>query len=160
MNSKILLIIACVLILIGVTKPEFGGWLPVNSPTVVVTPPSDSAIMELCTPVIMALKEGGSSRSQDGKRLSNLFMDISTLIELDNNDQVVKTTDDIRYVNALSGPMLRMDIKGKYPNLASSAQKVVVSIIGDDSIPLDSELRQKTVEAFRALAWACNEGSK
>jgi hypothetical protein len=56
--------------------------------------------------------------------------------------------------------MLRLDIKGKYPNLAKEAKEVVVAAIGDDQIPLSKELRVKAVEGLNALAWAFNMGSK
>jgi hypothetical protein len=56
--------------------------------------------------------------------------------------------------------MLRLDIKGKYPDLAKEAKEVVVAAIGDDQILLSKELRVKAVEGLNALAWACNMGSK
>ena len=56
--------------------------------------------------------------------------------------------------------MLRLDIKNKYENLASEAKEVIVSVIGDDDIPLSPEIRKQAVMSFRYLAWACNEGSK
>jgi hypothetical protein len=56
--------------------------------------------------------------------------------------------------------MLKLDIKGKYPNLAKESKEVVVASIGDDKILLSKELRVKAVEGLNALAWAFNEGSK
>ena len=53
-----------------------------------------------------------------------------------------------------------MNIKGKYPGLATKANDVVVLGIGDDSVELDSTLRKTAVETFRALGWACYEGAK
>jgi hypothetical protein len=37
---------------------------------------------------------------------------------------------------------------------------MIVSVVGDDQIPLTTELRAKAIDSFMALAWACNEGSK
>jgi hypothetical protein len=53
-----------------------------------------------------------------------------------------------------------LDIKEKYPNLAEACRSLIVAAIGDDDITLNSEVREKSVEAFRALSWAFYEGSK
>jgi hypothetical protein len=127
---------------------------------VVITPPADEKVRELCKPIIDALKDGSSSRSKDGKRLSDLYFDLATLIELDGENEAVKTTEEIRQANSLSGLMLRLNIKGEYPGLTEASYNLLVSQIGDDIVPLDSNLRLKAVDTFRALAWACHEGSK
>ena len=166
MNNKVLLVVAGLLIALGLLKPDIGSWI--NSPRtninvdeiVVVTPPADPKLREACLPVIESLKSGGSTRKQDGKRLANLSLDLARLIELDGEDTVIKNTDEIRYAIGLAGPMLRMDIKGKYPDLAKNSQGVIVSGIGDDNVPLDEELRKRAVASFQALGWAYNEGSK
>lgn len=165
MNNKyLLLLVAGLLIVVGVAKPDFkllggGNRISVDE-IVVVTPPADQKLREVCFGVVESLKDGGSTREKDGKRLANLYMDIARLIELDGEDMVIKNTDEIRYANSLAGVMLRMDIKGKYPKLSESAKAVIVSVIGDDNVPLDVETRAKAAESFRALAWACHEGSK
>lgn len=161
MNKTILLIVGGLLLFIGLVRPNLN--LPINQPVdniVVVSPPSDTDLKSKCKLVIDVLKSGSSDRSKDGKRLSELYMDIATLIELNGDNEVIKTTEEIRQANTLSGAMLRMNIKGKYPGLSDAAQTVIISQIGDDSSPLDDQLRSKATEAFRALAWACNEGSK
>ena len=56
--------------------------------------------------------------------------------------------------------MLKLDIKGKYPDLASTAENLVITAIGKDNVFLNKELRSGAVNGFKALAWACNEGSK
>ena len=56
--------------------------------------------------------------------------------------------------------MLKLDIKGKYEDLPETAQALVLEAIGDDNVLLNKELRAKAVEGFKALAWACYEGSK
>jgi hypothetical protein len=162
MNNKVLLTIGVVLLLLGLVRPNIT--LPINNPNnnsiVVVTPPQDLALRDKCKLVIDVLNNGPNDRKQDGARLCDLYMDLATLIELDSDKEAVKTTEEIRQANALSGPMLRMNIQGKYPGLSDAAQEVIVNQIGSDIVPLDAELRKKSVEAFRALAWACNEGSK
>lgn len=159
MNNKTLLIIGVGLVAFGLIKPSFNT--PINNnPIVVVTPPADASVRELCQPVIDSLKNGSSSRTRDGQRLSDLYFDLATLIELDADNEIVKTTEEIRQANSISGVMLRLNIKGAYPGLTEAANNLVVSQIGEDMVPLDSDLRSKAVDTFKALAWACNEGSK
>lgn len=163
-NSKSLLVIAGILIVIGLVKPDLSKVIPIKNPSdttiVVVTPPQSEELRQKCKLVVDILSAGVSDRTKDGKRLSELYMDLATLIELDGDNEVVKTTEEIRQANNLSGLMLRLNIEGKYPGLGDAAQVVIINQIGNDIVPLDTELRNKAVEAFRALAWACNEGSK
>ena len=86
--------------------------------------------------------------------------DDSTFTAIANDDLVIKDTEAIRQANSLAGTMLKLDIKDKYKNLATETKEIIVAVIGDDSIPLSSELREKAVASFRYLAWACNEGAK
>lgn len=163
MNNKILLIIGGILLFLGLVRPNLN--FPINNPIdnnaiVVVTPPADSEVKKLCEPIINALKNGSSNKSKDGRRLSDLYLDLATLIELDGDNEVIKTTEEIRQANSLSGLMLRLNIKGSYPGLSEASQQFISSQIGDDMVTLDSGLRTKAADAFRALAWACNEGSK
>jgi len=164
MNNKILLIIGGILLFFGLVQPNIGLPInnkPINNPIVVITPPADNDVKELCKPIIESLKNGPQSRKQDAQRLSDLYMDLATLIELDGADtEVIKTTEEIRQANSLTGVMLRLNIKGAYPGLSEASQALLSSQIGSDMVTLDSDLRNKSVDAFRALAWACNEGSK
>ena len=73
---------------------------------------------------------------------------------------VVKNTEEVRQANKLAGVMLKLDIKGKYPELAKATNAVIVASLGDDSLMLDDKLRQQAVDGFKALAWACLEGAK
>lgn len=162
MNNKLLLPIGLLLIIIGLIKPEFNfnnNTKPLSSPTV-VTAPTDSDLKQACEPIIDILQKNKSNRSQDGKRLSDLYNDLATLIALDEQDEVIKTTEEIRQANSLSGLMLKLNLKGDYPGLSDAAQKLIISQIGDDSTLLDSSLRAKAATAFKALSWACLEGSK
>lgn len=164
MNSKtILLLIASILIFIGLVKPNIS--LPINTPVhnsvVVVTPPQDKDLRDKCLLLIDVISSSSSSdKKKDAMRLSDLFMDLATLIELDGENEVIKTTEEIRQANSLSGQMLRMNIQGKYPGLKDAAEAIIISQVGNDVVPLDTELRKKSVDAFRALAWACVEGAK
>jgi hypothetical protein len=164
MSNKLLLVVAGILIFVGVVKPDFV--LPLNRPAdtvdviTIITPPSDTELRKLCEPVIEAFNVNVGNKKQDAKRLSDLYMDLATLIELDGEDEVVKTTEEIRQANSLAGVMLRLNLKGAYPNLGAACQSLISSQIGDDMVPLDADLRSKSANAFRALAWACNESRK
>lgn len=164
MNTKnLILALAALLIVIGLFKPDFSNLInrpnPDNVVSVVVEKPTNSEILDECQAVIEALK-ADSDRKTDGLRLASLYNDMATLVSLDGEDMVLKNTEEIRQANRLSGAMLKLDIKGKYPKLAKAAESVVVSSIGDDSVVLDSKLRQGAVDGFKALAWACLEGAK
>lgn len=164
MNNKVLLTIAAVLILVGFLKPDLSSII--NNSTrnrvdvIEVVKPTNKGLLDACFDVIKALKSGPSSRTADAKRLSSLYSDLATLIELDSEDEVVKTTDDIRQANSMAGVMLKLDMKGKYKDLATSCNSVIQAAIGNDSVLLDKDLRAKAADGFKALAWACNEGSK
>lgn len=163
MNNKVLLVIGGLLLLIGLVRPNIN--FPINNPNpvdniVVVTPPADEELKKTCQLVIDVLKAGPSDRKQDGKRLSELYSDLAVLIRLDGENEVVKTTEEVRQANSLSGLMLQMNIKDKYDGLPEATNAVVLSEIGDDIVPLDEDLRGKAVKAFMALSWACLEGSK
>ena len=165
MNTKnILLGVALLLISIGILKPDISSWgLPNRNPSVPsenldLVKPSEE-LLPMVENIVKALSVS-SDRKADGKRLASLYNDIATLISLDEKDEIIKTTEDIRQANKLSGLMLRLDIKGKYPDLPEANEALVKEAIGDDQVLLNPDLRAKAVNGFKALAWACNEGSK
>ena len=100
-----------------------------------------------------------STRKSDCLKLSALYADMATLIELDD-DKIIVDTSSIKEANSIAGKMLKLNIKDKYPNLAEAAQDLVTTGIGDDDILLTKELREKAAESFRALSWAFYQGSK
>jgi hypothetical protein len=160
-DKKVLLALGGLLILLGLLKPEFSNVINPR-PSVVdvleLPTPTDEAVKKEADDVVALVKESGAKN--DAKRLRDLYLDLAKLVELDGEDEVIKSTEEIRQANSLAGVMLRLDIKGKYPNLAKEAKEVVVAAIGDDQIPLSKELRTKAVEGLNALAWAFNMGSK
>jgi hypothetical protein len=163
MNQKnILLGLAALLIVIGLFKPEFSNILGPNKPVSVdvleLPEPTSQSVKKEADDVVVLLKEAGAK--SDARRLRDLYIDLAKLVELDGEDEVIKSTEEIRQANSLAGVMLRLDIKGKYPDLAKETKEVVVASIGDDQILLSKELRAKAVEGLNALAWACNMGSK
>jgi hypothetical protein len=160
MNKNILLVIALVLLGIGILRPDVSSFVKpkTNTDTVVFVQPKEDYNVYIAK-IIKSLSVD-PDRKIDGKRLANLAADVSTLISLDGENETIKNTEEIRQINKLVGPMLKLDIKGKYPDLANVSQELIVSAIGDDAILLDKELRIKASEAFMALAWAYNEGAK
>jgi hypothetical protein len=158
----ILLVCGALLVLVGLVKPDLSKLVPSNNPTnsVIIEAPLDSNIRKEADELVVLLKSFGSSVKNDSLKLRDLYLDLSTLISLDGENQVVKNTEEIRQANSLAGVMLRLDIKDKYVNLAKEAKDVIVASIGDDQVLLSAELRAKAVDGFKALAWACNEGSK
>ena len=158
-NKTVLIVVAVFLLLIGIFKPNLDTIFPDSKPgpTINVVEPTDPELKESCLALATILRNGKSS---DALRLSSLYSDIGDLIALDGENEVIKSTEEIRQANKLSGSLLRLDIKGKYEGLATAAEKVIVVSIGQDDLPLDKELRNKSVTAFKALAWACKEGSK
>ena len=161
-QKNIVLGLAALLIIVGLLKPEFSNILGPNKPATVdvleLSEPTDPAVKKEADDVVSVLKEAGAK--VDARRLRDLYMDLAKLVELDGENEVVKSTEEIRQANSLAGVMLRLDIKGKYPDLAKETKEVVVAAIGDDQILLSKELRVKAVEGLNALAWACNTGSK
>ena len=161
MNKNLLLVIGGVLIIIGLVKPNFDSVVPSPNPSSVasVEKPSDSNLLELSNKVAQVLKDNNASKS-DCVRLSGLYGDLATLISLDEKDEVLKTTEEVRQANRIAGLMLKMNLNDKYPNLASTMNSLVVKTMGDDNVPLNKELRAKAVSSFKALSWATLEGAK
>lgn len=163
MNKNIVLVFAGLLILLGLsTKFNFVNLFPSNTNTIDVMElmePTDPNIKKEADDVVLLLKNSNGSKN-DFKKLRDLSLDLGRLVQLDGEDLVIKNTEEIRQANSLSGVMLKLDIKGKYPNLAKEAKEVIVASIGDDNIPLTPELRTKAIDGFNGLAWAYNQASK
>jgi hypothetical protein len=164
MNKNLVLVVGGLLILLGLTRFDLGRLNPVRpSPSNVdvmeLVSPSDENVKKEAQDVINLLKASSGSKN-DFKRLRDLTLDLGRLVQLDGEDLVIKSTDEIRQANSIAGVMLRLDIKGKYADLPKEAKEVIVASIGDDNINLTPDLRVKAVEGFNALAWAYNEASK
>jgi hypothetical protein len=166
MNAKIksvILLVGLVLLGIGIFKPNLDLFNRPVSPAAVVEldvkEPESPELKEKAKAVIKALSIN-SDRKTDGFRLAQLYNDMATLISLDGKDEIIKNTEEIRQANKLTGLMLKLDIKGKYEDLPEAAQDLVLTAIGDDNVLLNTDLRSKAVEGFKALSWACLEGSK
>lgn len=160
MKNK-LLIIGILFIGIGVyySGNSYFPIFPNNkiSESLSIKKPNDE-LLKLIQPVIESLKNGNSDRKEDGLRLARLYKDMSLLITVDNS--ILKTTESIREANVLSAKILQIDMKGKYEGLADAANTLFKKYVSPNSVMLDDELRQKSSEAFLALAWGFLEGSK
>lgn len=164
-ENKVLVVLALLFVGYGLLKPDLSNisWprsSVVNNETLKVEKPKDSKLLKACEGVIKTLKSGPNSRTADAAKLASLYYDLASLIELDNEDQIIKNTLEIREANSLAGKLSRVNLGGKYPGLAEACNSVVVTGLGDDDVVLDSEARKKAVDTFRALSWACLEGSK
>lgn len=166
MQNKLILGIGIVLVLLGFFKPSFDNINIVpNIPNVsvesyVVDAPADDALLAKAKIVVDILQASDdSARKENSLKLSSLYADLATLIEIDDTP-VITDTASIREANSLSGKMLRLNIQSKYPKLAESARDIIATGIGDDDVMLSPELRAKAAESFRALSWACYEGSR
>lgn len=167
MQNKILLAVGIVLIFFGFVKPDLNNLLPKNTDVIcsvenfVTDAPANIELMNKAEAIVQILEQSeDSTKRQDCLKLSALYSDMSQLIELDGQDQVINNTESIRKANSLAGKMLRLNIKDKYPNLAESAQDLLFFQLGNKDVKLDKELRLKAVEAFRALSWAFYKGGK
>jgi hypothetical protein len=166
MSNKFLLIVGLILLTLGIFKPTFilsnNNTTPNNVlENYVIDAPANSLILDKAKEVIALMQNiSDSTKKSDCLKLSALYSDIATLIAINDENQVITKTQEIKQANSLCGTMLRLNIKDKYPNLAETSRDVVISVIGDDDILLDDESRAKAVEAFRALSWAFYESSK
>lgn len=161
-KNNIVLIIAGLLILIGLIKPDLSKIFPTKTNTVKNTvvnleAPTDEIMKKECDDVVSIIKNGDA---KDAVRLRDLFIDLSDLIALDQENEIIHNTEEIKQANSIAGLLLDLDIKGKYENLAKESKDVIVSAIGDDAVPLNAELRTEASKAFRYLAWAYNQGAK
>jgi hypothetical protein len=164
MNNKVLLSIGVLLVLLGVFKPSIPSLLNNGSSSTTLEQyetdaPSNPELLEKSKRVIEILQSvNHSTKSYECQKLSALYYDLATLVELDNEDLVIKDTNAIREANGLAGKMLKLNIKDKYPNLAKASQDLVVSQLGDNDVVLDADLRKKAAECFKALSWAFYQG--
>lgn len=167
MSNKLLLTIGIVLLALGLLKPNLQNLqFPINrSPSVVAVEnyqneaPLDPELLESAKAIIDIIKNSDSpSKKLECLKLSSLYYDLATLISLEGDDEVVSNTTAIREANILSGKMLKLNIKDKYSNLPEKCEELLAEEIGTDDIALDSNLRKKAAEAFRALSWAFYKG--
>jgi len=163
--KNIVLLVGAVLVLVGFLKPDLSNILPNSGPATVdvmsLTEPTNSSLKKEADEIVVLLKTiNAKSDIVKFRKLRDLYLDLARLVELDGEDTVIKTTDEIRQANSISGVMLRLDMKDKYKDLKKELNDIILKGIGDDSLNVSSELRTKSIDSFLALAWAINEGIK
>ncbi len=155
-NNGILWLVAALLIGVGFFQQSISSVM--FKPTSAVVAPSDD-LQERCkklTEIVRSAKD--PDKQTDMKKLVGLYLDLAKLISIDDEDTVIKNTEEIREANRLSGRMSDFNLKNKYEDLGAELNSIVLGYIGEDNAALSPELRQKGVDVFRALAWAINQG--
>ena len=156
-NNSLLWLVAALLLAVGVFQPSLSR-LHSSGQSVSVSIPSDE-LQSKCEKIIEVIKSSNdSSKAEDMRKLSGLYLDLATLISISDEDTVIKNTEEIREANRLSGKMAELDIKDRYDDLGAELNSVVKSHIGDDNVALSPELRQRSVDVFKAIAWALTKG--
>ena len=109
MNNKVILALAALLIALGLFQPNLSDWGVPNKPVAIdvleLSAPTDQTVKKEADDVVSLLKEAGAKG--DAKRLRDLYIDLAKLVELDGEDEVIKSTEEIRQANSLAGLMLR-----------------------------------------------------
>lgn len=155
-QNSILWLVAVLLIGVGFFQPSMPSAM--FKPTATISAPSED-LQSRCQKLIEIVKSYKNADKQvDMKKLMGLYIDLSKLIAINDEDTVIKNTEEIREANRLSGKMSDLNLKDKYEDLGPELNRIVMSYIGDDNEALSPELRQKGVDVFNALAWAINEG--
>lgn len=156
-NNSLLWLVAALLLVVGVFQPSLSHFNS-SSQAVSVSLPSDE-LQSKCEKIIQIVKSSDySDKAEDMRKLSRLYLDLAKLISINDDDTLIKNTEEIREANKLSGKMLELNIKDKYTDLGEELNGVVKSYIGDDNIALSPELRQRSVDVFKAIAWALTKG--
>lgn len=154
-NNIVLWFLALCLIGYAFIQPNFSSFSKETVPAPVLE------IQTKCEKIVSIIRSTDDpNKKKDMAHLISLYSDLSKLISIDSEDSIIKNTEEIKEANRLSGKMLDIDLKDKYENLGAEMNSFVVSCIGDDNVVLSPELRQKSVETFKALAWAVQEGAK
>jgi hypothetical protein len=156
-NNSLLWLVAALLLVVGVFQPSLSHFNS-SSQAVSVSLPSDE-LQSKCEKIIQIVESSDySDKTEDMRKLSGLYLDLAKLISINDDDTLIKNTEEIREANKLSGKMLELNIKDKYTDLGEELNGVVKSYIGDDNIALSPELRQRSVDVFKAIAWALTKG--
>ena len=164
-KNNLVLILAGTLVLIGLVKPDFSNLLP-NKPAVVeneaLTAPASDEVRVVAEKITKIFKESSAKDKKiKGQRFKSLMVDLAKLIKLDGEKEVVKSTKELRFANAVAGNMSDLDMRGEFVDLAKTCTEVVAaSLGGTEDILLTPELREKGGDGFLAIAWAVEQGLK
>jgi len=116
--------------------------------------PSD-ALVAAVGPVATILK----GHADDGRKLASFYSAVADVITRDQG-KIIQTTAQLRELNRRAGLLMfqKTGLEGKYPGLAEAIDKILADRIGLDNVALDTTKQTACIEAFRALAWACQGG--
>jgi hypothetical protein len=165
-KNNLVLILAGTLVLIGLVKPDFSNLLPNNRPAVieneVLAAPASDEVKAVAEKITKIFKESSAKDKKiKGQRFKSLMIDLAKLIKLDSEKEVIKSTKELRFANAVAGNMSDLDMKGEFVDLAKTCTEVTtVSLGGTEDILLTPELREKGGDGFLAIAWAVEQGLK
>jgi hypothetical protein len=164
-KNNLILILAGTLVLIGLVKPDFSNLLP-GKPVVVeneaLAAPASDEVKAVAEKITKIFKESSAKDKKfKGQRFKSLMIDLAKLIKLDSEKEVIKSTKELRFANAVAGNMSDLDMKGEFVDLAKTCTEVItVSLGGTEDILLTPELREKGGDGFLAIAWAVEQGLK
>lgn len=143
---------------IAIHKIVNGDEAPTPVPDKIIIPePIDpyKGYVTSITPLI-----SGSDAEKDGRNLAMFYMDLANVVARD--ETIIKTTADIKKLNENAGQLMfqKTGIKGKYPNLGATIDKVFVAILTLENVPLTKVKRDEVVKGITAIAWACLQASE
>lgn len=163
MKNSMVLWVALALIGFGVYNNPNLNWNNNQTDVVAidVVAPTDPILLEKAKEIGETFKEeGGFSRKSDALEFAKLMGDLALAISLEGDKEAVSNTSEVREINSMSGHMMELKMKDKYPKTMALCNELVKGVLGDDIVPLAPESRKKAVEAFRAICWGAVEGSK
>jgi hypothetical protein len=148
---KLSTLVAVVLIVAGLAAT----WRPVSPSPEPIPAPADAATRAAVAPVGAKL----ANHKEDGRRLASFYAGLADVIARDQG-KIVATTAHLRELHRRAGLLMfqQTGIAGKYPGLAEAINKVLADRVGLENVPLDAAKQKAAVEAFRAIAWACQGG--
>jgi hypothetical protein len=146
MDWKLIIAILCVIFAFqaGSVNPPFIPVVP--TPVVDVIQP-EARLIELVAP-IKAL----NLEAADKHNLSNLFLAFADIVLQD--EDVIKNNAQLREAVMVAGKfMFKGELGKKYPGFSTTLSDVLKKELGDNP---DSFNKEKSVNLFKALAWACS----
>ena len=98
----------------------------------------------------------GDDSVLDKKIISQFYAQLSKIIE---NSDFVETTQQFRMYNMDAGKLSfsGLSMSGKYPNLSSSIDSIIVKAIGKKNEKLTSEMKKDLSQSLSAISWVMNQ---
>lgn len=129
---------------------------PKPKPAPVPAPKPDDGIRLDLKDKVLPIRDALNGHANDAKLLAAYFDAFADVLQRDTD--YVKTTAQLRDGISRSGSLLtqRSDYT-EHPEVRKTLEAVLADELGKQSRELDSSLRKKAVESFRAFAWACRE---